>query len=366
MTTFAASGFGDRSGIELPSETRGLLRTPKQVGSDIHSVHCDRARSRRDAGAAGQHGVGDCEWRRVYAAAHFAAVHRRDEGRCAFEAGGVSSGSNQLPATLPDGAHRVITELTAAKMRSMMQGVVLEGTGKTAALNGYSAGGKTGTAQKIDPVTHTYSHTRTVASFAGIAPVSNPAIAVAVVIDDPTVGTRYGAETSAPVFREVTQQVLEYLGVPHDQPVKTQHAGDVGRSPGVDNDADAPGETNGDLAAMFAEVNSLPEDDPLRQPATAAAMAQNEVADAAAAEKARQAAQQRPHGAMGMLPDKVLAAFHANGGTTSVMPDAAACGWAAVDCAEDCSGSADAGKWRGGRRCRAARCGAGVSGLGPA
>ena len=81
-----------------------------------------------------------------------------------------------------------------------MQGTVVEGTGRMAALNGYSAGGKTGTAQKVDPVTHTYSHTKLVASFAGFAPVSNPAISVAVVIDTPTVGSRYGAETSAPVF----------------------------------------------------------------------------------------------------------------------------------------------------------------------
>src|SRR6202012_879038 len=130
--------------------------------------------------------------------------------------------ANQLPATLPDGAHRVISEMTSAKMRRMMQGIVVEGTGRRGALNGYSAGGKTGTAQKIDPATHTYSHTKLVASFAGFAPVSNPAISVAVVIDTPTVGTRYGAETSAPVFQEVAQQVLEYLGVPHDQPLKTK------------------------------------------------------------------------------------------------------------------------------------------------
>ena len=71
-----------------------------------------------------------------------------------------------------------------------MQGIVVEGTGRRGALNGYSAGGKTGTAQKIDPATHTYSHTKLVASFAGFAPVSNPAISVAVVIDTPTVGNK--------------------------------------------------------------------------------------------------------------------------------------------------------------------------------
>src|SRR6185312_11219701 len=83
--------------------------------------------------------------------------------------------SNQLPSQLPDGAHRVIKELTAAKMRAMMQGIVTEGTGTYARLNGYSSAGKTGTAEKIDPATRTYSHTKLVASFAGFAPVSNPA-----------------------------------------------------------------------------------------------------------------------------------------------------------------------------------------------
>ncbi len=99
--------------------------------------------------------------------------------------------ANQLPEKLPDGAHRVISEMTSAKMRRMMEGIVTEGTGKEAALNGYSAGGKTGTAQKIDVLTHTYSKTMHVASFAGMAPVSNPAITVAVVIDSPSAGGSY-------------------------------------------------------------------------------------------------------------------------------------------------------------------------------
>ena len=109
--------------------------------------------------------------------------------------------------------------MTAAQMRKMMEGVVLYGTGKQAQLNGYSSGGKTGTAQKIDPATHLYSKTMHIASFAGIAPVNNPVIAVAVVIDNPK-GAYYGAGVSAPVFAEVAQQVLEYLGVPHDIDVR--------------------------------------------------------------------------------------------------------------------------------------------------
>jgi cell division protein FtsI (penicillin-binding protein 3) len=226
---------------------------------------------------------------------------------------------NQLPEKLPDGAHRVIKELTAAKMRAMMQGIVTEGTGKAAQLNGYSSAGKTGTAQKIDPATHTYSHTKLVASFAGFAPVSSPAISVTVVIDTPTVGSLYGAAVSAPVFHDVAQQVLEYLGVPHDQPLKTKQQMLL-----AENDAahdDVPDQQVSDLTAMFDDVNSLPADDPLRQPANAAAMAQNQTADLAAAEAAEVAQKKATGGRSGLvgLPEKVLAAFHANGGTTSVI-----------------------------------------------
>ena len=121
----------------------------------------------------------------------------------------------ELPDPLPSGAHRVISTLAAAQMRKMMEGVVLFGTGKQAQLNGYSSGGKTGTAQKIDPATHTYSKTMHIGSFAGFAPVNSPVIAVAVVLDSPK-GAYYGADVSAPVFADVAQQVLEYLGVPHD------------------------------------------------------------------------------------------------------------------------------------------------------
>jgi cell division protein FtsI (penicillin-binding protein 3) len=234
--------------------------------------------------------------------------------------------SNQLPEHLPDGSHRVIQELTSAKMRRMMQGIVMEGTGRQAALNGYSSAGKTGTAQKIDPETHTYSHTKLVASFAGFAPVSNPAISVAVVIDTPTAGSEvshYGGAASAPVFAEVAQQVLEYLGVPHDQPLKTRQQ--LAAASAKDMVEDGPSETIGNLNAMFAEVNSLPADDPLRaaaSPAGSASAQTGATAQPAAAPAAP--LNTRTSQAPGLLPAKVLAAFQANGGTASAMPDAVA------------------------------------------
>jgi cell division protein FtsI (penicillin-binding protein 3) len=109
----------------------------------------------------------------------------------------------------------VISPLTAAQMRQMMQSVVLHGTGKKALLEGYSSAGKTGTAQKVDPATHAYSHTKYVASFAGFAPINDPAITVAVILDS-AVGLHQGGQVSAPVFQRVAQHVLEYLHTPHD------------------------------------------------------------------------------------------------------------------------------------------------------
>jgi cell division protein FtsI (penicillin-binding protein 3) len=146
-----------------------------------------------------------------------------------------------------------------------MEEVVLFGTARRAILNGYTSAGKTGTAQKVDPATHLYSKTMHIGSFAGIAPVNNPVIAVAVIMDNPK-GAYYGAQVSAPVFAEVAQAVLEYLNVPHDVDVRAT------KSPLKQAKLDKPiheddgGAAQEDINALFAAANDLPADDPLRQP----------------------------------------------------------------------------------------------------
>ncbi|MBB5317767.1 penicillin-binding protein [Tunturibacter empetritectus] len=315
-----AFGFGDRSGIELPSETRGLLRNPRKWGAtSILSMAIGQEVGVTPVQLVTM--VSTIANGGVYMPPHV-LLQSTDEMKgdprlkpAAFRP------ANGLPATLPDGAHRVITEMTSAKMRMMMQGIVTEGTGRQAALNGYSSGGKTGTAQKVDPATHTYSHTKLVASFAGFAPVSNPAISVAVVIDTPTAGSEvqhYGGAASAPVFAEVAQQVLEYLGVPHDQPLKTQKELIVAAK--TEADGDAPSENTADLNAMFDDVNSLPADDPLRAPANAAAA---EVAANQTQVAATQKVQGKTAEILNMLPAKVLAAFHSEDGSGSVSHESA-------------------------------------------
>lgn len=106
---------------------------------------------------------------------------------------------------------RVISEETSRKLKRVMQAVVEEGTGKIARLQGYSAAGKTGTSQKIEP-SGRYSHSKYVASFAGFAPVDNPVLSICVMIDEPHHGY-FGGTVSGPVFKEIAEATLRYLEV---------------------------------------------------------------------------------------------------------------------------------------------------------
>ena len=307
-------GFGARSGVELPGETRGLLRPVKRwqpssigslaIGQEVAVTPLQLVTMVSSIANGGvylpPHMLMPDPPAPVDPAKKLAAPQvpapQVAQVPSPFKAGG------EIPSPLLPGAHRVISTLTAAQMRKMMEGVVLFGTGKQAQLNGYSSGGKTGTAQKIDPATHTYSKTMHIASFAGFAPVNNPVIAVAVIIDTPK-GAYYGASVSAPVFAEVAQQVLEYLGVPHDIDMRPANA-PAKKAPPVTEDDSAPeGE---DIQALYDAANDLPSDDP-QNPSTAqkthppAQAAQNSSLDAAQAQPGA-ATQSPPQQSAGVQP----------------------------------------------------------------
>jgi len=90
------------------------------------------------------------------------------------------------------------------------------GTAKDLTVPGFKCGGKTGTANKYDPAIKGYSADHYLASFAGLAPIDHPKLAIVVMIDDPTGGIHYGGSVSGPVFATVASQALRYLGVPGD------------------------------------------------------------------------------------------------------------------------------------------------------
>lgn len=193
-------GFGRPTDIDLPGEARGLIR-PLEKWSRL-SI---------GAIAMGQE-VGVTAIQMLAAMAVIAndgvwvqphvvqAIHSR--------AGDVLS--ETTPETRP-----VISRKTARTLAQMLAGVILRGTGKRAQLNGYTAAGKTGTAQQIDPLTGRYSATRHVASFAGFAPLKDPQVCILVAIDEPQ-GRYYGGDVAAPVFKQIAEMVLHYLNVPPD------------------------------------------------------------------------------------------------------------------------------------------------------
>jgi len=206
-----AFGFGQQTGIELPGETRGMTK-PLSRWSKV-SI---------GAISMGQE-IG-------ISAVQLSAMVSSIANDGVMLAPRIMAGEAQpqtAPQTIafhPVNERRVLSAQTAAEMRQMMQSVVLHGTGRKAGLVGYSAAGKTGTAQKFDPATHKYSHTNFYASFAGFAPINNPAITVVVIFDSPiapTITQREGGWQGAPVFNRIAQQVLEYMHTPHDTEIPT-------------------------------------------------------------------------------------------------------------------------------------------------
>ena len=209
-----AFGFGQQTGIELPGETRGLTKPVSRwskVSIAAISMGQEIGISALQLSALISTFANDGVW-----------IAPRIVAGTLDPQTSPGKNSPQTVAFHPGTSRRVISSYTAAEMRSMMQKVVLEGTGRKAILEGYTSAGKTGTAQKVDPATGAYSKTKYVGSFAGFAPVNNPQIVVAVILDS-AVGLHQGGQVSAPVFRRVTQQVLEYLHTPHDLPLAPNH-----------------------------------------------------------------------------------------------------------------------------------------------
>jgi cell division protein FtsI (penicillin-binding protein 3) len=201
-----AFGFGQLTGVDLPGESKGLLRRLESWSAvSIGSI------------SMGQE-VG------VTPVQLISAVSAIANGGMLYKPHVVAElrrGDKVLPAEgqlAPADPKRVIRPETAATLRRLMEGVILDGTGTRAHLEGWTAAGKTGSAQKIDPATGRYSHTQLIASFTGFAPISNPAVTILVSLDSP-VGEHEGGQVAAPVFKRIAEQVLPYLDVPRDVPV---------------------------------------------------------------------------------------------------------------------------------------------------
>jgi cell division protein FtsI (penicillin-binding protein 3) len=197
-------GLGGLTGLGLPGESRGQVRPPERwSGLSLASM------------SIGQ----EVSVTAIQMVAAFAAVAnggrllRPQVVRAVLDPEG-----REVQSFEPEVVRNVISPLTAGTLTEILTQVVSEGTGRQAAIAGYDVSGKTGTAQKLDPLTRRYSNVPGVLSFVGFAPADDPRFVMLELLDEPQT-VRWGSEAAAPVFAAVGSQLLRYLHVaPHQTP----------------------------------------------------------------------------------------------------------------------------------------------------
>lgn len=200
-----AFGFGQRTDVDLPGEVGGLLKSPREWGR----------RSLASISMGQEVGVTPLQMVSAVSAIANDGVLMKP-----YVVSEVRDQKGQLLKNiLPHVRRRVVSPDTARTLTTILEGVVTNGTGMKAAISGYRVAGKTGTAQKVDPRTGTYSSSLSIGSFVGFVPADAPRLAMIIVIDEPQ-GEAWGGVVAAPVFRRVGEQVLTYLGVSRDDQVK--------------------------------------------------------------------------------------------------------------------------------------------------
>jgi cell division protein FtsI (penicillin-binding protein 3) len=193
-------GFGSRTGIDLPDESSGIVRAHENWAEiDFANISFGQGIAVTPIQLAAAYG----------AIANGGELHQPYVLESAFDPRGRKLLDGER-AVRRAASRRVMSRDTARSVALMLEKVVAEGTGKGAAIRGVRVAGKTGTAQKVDPETKSYGSQR-LASFAGFAPVDDPALVTVLFIDNPR-GVTYGGVVAAPVFREITTRALDHLG----------------------------------------------------------------------------------------------------------------------------------------------------------
>jgi cell division protein FtsI/penicillin-binding protein 2 len=187
-------GFGRQTGVDLPGEQTGIvLPRSKYSGSSMGNLPIGQGEA-----------VTPMQMATAYAAIANGGVLRAP--RIVKAVGGE-------PTALPKG-RRVISTRTSSALRNMLEGVLAPGgTASGAAIDGYLLAGKTGTAEKPDPIYGGYSDTKFVASFVGFAPAQNPRLLTLVMVDEPQ-SDIYGGSVAAPAWRDIMSFALNYLRIP--------------------------------------------------------------------------------------------------------------------------------------------------------
>ena len=196
MTGF---GFGTPTGLGLPGESRGQLRAPDRwSGLSLATMSIGQEISVTALQIVSAFG----------AVAHGGRLMQPRIVRALLDGNG-----REVQRFEPKVVRQVISPDTARTLTGMMTRVVSDGTGHNAAIAGFEVAGKTGTAQKLDPVTRRYSRAPGVLSFVGFAPADDPRIAMLVMLDEPK-NEQWGSEAAAPIFAAIGREALRYLHAP--------------------------------------------------------------------------------------------------------------------------------------------------------
>jgi cell division protein FtsI/penicillin-binding protein 2 len=194
-----AFGLGYRTGIDYSAEAEGILRfdagcqtcwASAAIGYSVAATPLQMAAAYAAIGNDG-----------IWTTPHIVRSQVDAEGET--EVAGIET-------------RQVVSPGTALLMRELLASVIEEGTGRNASVDGYRVGGKTGTANKLGDDGRYTDETR--ASFVGMAPIDDPEVVVAVVVDAPEYDFRTGGRAAAPVFAEIMEQALHRLGVSPDGP----------------------------------------------------------------------------------------------------------------------------------------------------
>ncbi len=223
-----AFGFGSRSGVDLEGETPGLLSDPSSWS----------ALSLPTISFGQEIGVNSLQLARAFAAIANGGVLPTPH----LVAEVVRPGAEPMRRA-PAPGPRVLSATTAAEMRRLLVKVVEAGTGRKAAVPGFTVAGKTGTAQKAIPGAG-YSPDRYVASFYGFLPAERPRVVIGVLVDEPR-GKTYGGDVAAPVFSVIAAEAMRVLGEPglpaEDRVTPTILTADLSRGAGPVSGALPPG-----------------------------------------------------------------------------------------------------------------------------
>ncbi|MFA6130029.1 MAG: penicillin-binding transpeptidase domain-containing protein [Candidatus Omnitrophota bacterium] len=190
-----AFGFGSKLGIDLSGEISGMIKPPRAwsktsisaipIGQEVGVTALQLASAISVIANGGQ-----------LMKPYIIDSVRDKQGRI-------------IKQNKPVLIRKVISVDTAMRIKKILTGVVEEGTGKMAKVSGFSAAGKTGTAQKLEP-NGAYSHTKFVASFIGFAPAEDPLLAIVVTVDEPH-PYYFGGVVAAPVFQKVAGDAIRYI-----------------------------------------------------------------------------------------------------------------------------------------------------------